>query len=459
VASRWIGSVLASVTGVTLAAASAALAGPVLLERMDTFEPAGLPVADPSSVAQGPDGTIFVTDASRWKGEPSPEHNLWQIDRATRSVVRAYGLRFTREPAGVAYHPGRDTIFITDDDELALLEVDRNGRKLREIDLGDLGARDPEGVAIDVEGDRLFIADGRGRQILVVSTSGRLLHSLSLEQAGMRNAEGIAYDPRTRRLFAVDGKGGTLFELDEEGVLLGAYDLAALGIVAPEGIGLVADDAARSAIHGPRLLIADELVHEQADGRIVEVALLRRPDESRVLTSLVGDADGFGFRGGEPGFAAVDRDHNGRLEPGEQVPGHALSTSGPADHREAEDDRATDALLIVASGAPLTLSHRVALESTAPLWARLTLVVADARALPLQRSWVRADGVLLGEVVGARGQRLAPGAVVQTSIELPPAALEQLRDGRLVVEIERPPGSGSDELWLDYSRLEVAVAR
>jgi hypothetical protein len=424
VASRWIGSVLASVTGVTLAAASAALAGPVLLERMDTFEPAGLPVADPSSVAQGPDGTIFVTDASRWKGEPSPEHNLWQIDRATRSVVRAYGLRFTREPAGVAYHPGRDTIFITDDDELALLEVDRNGRKLREIDLGDLGARDPEGVAIDVEGDRLFIADGRGRQILVVSTSGRLLHSLSLEQAGMRNAEGIAYDPRTRRLFAVDGKGGTLFET-----------------------------------HGPRLLIADELVHEQADGRIVEVALVRRPDDSRVLTSLVGDADGFGFRGGEPGFAAVDRDHNGRLEPGEQVPGHALSTSGPADHREAEDDRATDALLIVASGAPLTLSHRVALESTAPLWARLTLVVADARALPLQRSWVRADGVLLGEVVGARGQRLAPGAVVQTSIELPPAALEQLRDGRLVVEIERPPGSGSDEMWLDYSRLEVAVAR
>jgi hypothetical protein len=95
----------------------------------------------------------------------------------------------------------------------------------------------------------------------------------------------------------------------------------------------------------------------------------------------------------------------------------------------------------------------------APLWARLTLVVADARALPLQRSWVRADGVLLGEVVGARGQRLAPGAVVQTSIELPPAALEQLRDGRLVVEIERPPGSGSDEMWLDYSRLEVAVAR
>ena len=457
--SKCIHWALMSVTGITLGAASPATAGPVLLDRMDTFETGGLPVADPSSVSAGPGTTIFVTDASRWKGEPSPEHNLWEIDRATRRVVRAYRLRITREPAGMAYHPGRDTFFITDDNELELLEVDRNGKKLQKIDLDDFGARDPEGIAIDVEGERLFIADGRGRQILVVSTDGRLLRSLPLPHPGPSNAEGIAYDPHTRHLFVVDGDGGTLFELDEDATLLGAYDLAALGIVSPEGISFVSQASAEATASDPRFLIADELIHKQADGRIVEIALTRRPADSRLITSLVGDPDGFGFRGSETGFPAVDRDRNGRLEIGEQLPGGALAGSGPMDNREPEDDRATDALLVVAEGAPLSLTHRVDLDSAPPLWARLTLVVADSRSLPLHRNWVVADGVLVGELIGARGRRLVPGAVMQTSFELPPAALEQLRDGQLVVEIQRPPGDDDDELWIDYSRLEVAVAR
>jgi hypothetical protein len=48
--------------------------------------------------------------------------------------------------------------------------------------------------------------------------------------------------------------------------------------------------------------------------------------------------------------------------------------------------------------------------------------------------------------------------IAATVLELPPDVLRDLGDGALRVELAREAGSGSDELMLDYSRLEVAVA-
>jgi hypothetical protein len=72
---------------------------------------------------------------------------------------------------------------------------------------------------------------------------------------------------------------------------------------------------------------------------------------------------------------------------------------------------------------------------------------------------VRADGHLLGELLGSTRETLAAGEIVATVLELPPAALADLRDGRLSVELVRPAGSGDDDIMLDYARLEVAVAQ
>ena len=45
-----------------------------------------------------------------------------------------------------------------------------------------------------------------------------------------------------------------------------------------------------------------------------------------------------------------------------------------------------------------------------------------------------------------------------TVIELSPASLRELADGELRVEIARDPASGDDDVMVDYSSLEVAVA-
>jgi hypothetical protein len=65
----------------------------------------------------------------------------------------------------------------------------------------------------------------------------------------------------------------------------------------------------------------------------------------------------------------------------------------------------------------------------------------------------------VGEIVGTRGERLHAGTIELTILELPPQTLRDLADGAVRVEIARAPGTGSDDIMLDYSRLEVAVPR
>jgi hypothetical protein len=423
----------------------------VLVRRTETVNDAGLAIGDPSAVALGPSsGSIFTSDPD------ARPHSLWQIDLRKQEPVRTIDLDgITREPAGLSWSESRGTLFVIDDDELALHEIDGEGQRVRSVDLAESGARDPEGVAVGPTGDQLFVADGRGQRILVLDLAGELIRSLDFEGLGFENAEGIAYDPTSGHLFVAEGTNGALFELDAEGGLAGAYALAALGVVSAQGLAL----AARDPHDRPSLLIADELVRGEPDGRIVEVMLVRRPRGSRLLTSLVGDVDGFGFHGDEPGFAKGDLDLDGRLGPGEQLPTSVLGQLPLADQRDPEDDPSTDAMQLVTEAAPLQFVHSLKLAGATPLWARLTLVIGDARAVALRRNLILVDGQLIGEVIGSRSTRLAAGSIVETVVELPPAALERLRDGQVTVEIVRPPGTGDDDLMLDYSRLEVAVAR
>ena len=98
-------------------------------------------------------------------------------------------------------------------------------------------------------------------------------------------------------------------------------------------------------------------------------------------------------------------------------------------------------------------------SSIAPTWARLTLLVGDARTRAGTRNVVRIDGRRVGEIVGSTQKKLKAGAIASTVIELSPAALLELSDGSAQVEISRDPGTGSDDIMIDYSRLEIAFGR
>jgi len=448
---------IAIVAGALATAPAAAVhAGPVLLGRLELWDGAERRVSDASDLSFDPrSGGFFVCDASAAARKEAG--GLVRID-GSGAARESFDLSsFTRKPAGVAFDSARNTLFLLDDDELALHEIGRDGRLIHSTDLAPLGAKDPEGIASDTARGRLFIADGRAQRVLIVSTAGAALGSIAFPDASFADAEGIAYDPRSGHLFVVEGREGGLFELDPEGALVGSHDLRSLGVVSPQGVALAPSSDPGDAPELQSLYIADELVSKQDDSRIVEIRIVSRPPGTRLLTSLVGDVDGFDLSGSEPGFAKADRDRDGRIEPGEVLPS-SVAAGAPRPGRGL-DEPPTDVRVGATEARPVVFEHALDLRGAEPLWARLTLVAADAMALRLARNSVLADGVLIGELAGTTGSRLEAAAVVETAIELPPLALARLRDGRLRIELARPPGGGDDELWIDFSRLDVAVAR
>ena len=422
-----------------------AVAGVALVRRVELDAVAGVP--PPSGIAFRPEPPAFLVVG------PAKPPRIWSLDLGVNGArPRLLGVSELDgngvTPAGVAWGATRGSTWIVDDEALRALELDAAGRILTRLDLGGTGARDPEGIVTDAAGQRLWISDGRARRVLELTPAGRLVASLALDADLLDDAEGIAYDPASDHLFVVSDREARLAELTRSGQLVGVYALAPLGAIRPQGITVGPGDAPGTT----HLYVADALHENGAGGRLLELALVRRPEGARTLISQVGDADGFGFRGIEPGFAAGDLDHDGLLEPGERIPPREAW-----DNRGPEDPRTTDRTWVVDERQPLAFDHALELDGP-PLWARLTLVVADARAVPGRRCLVRADGRLLGEVVPTADGRIRSGQIAAVVLELPPASLRDLADGALRVELAREPGSGSDDVMVDFSRLEVAVA-
>jgi uncharacterized protein YjiK len=427
-------------TALSLAGSAVARAGAALVARMP-ISGTGPSVADPSGIAHLASGRFAVVGA---------DASLWEIDAqsgTSRRVVDLSGV--VRHPSDVAWCAGRGTFLVTDDDEARLHELEASGARRATIDLAALGAEDPEGVACAADPDRLFVADGKARQVLELGPDGRLVERFGVHLP-FESAEGIAWDPASDHLLLVSDDPPALVELTRNGSLVAIHDLFGLGAVHPRGIALVRAEGG----DGTRIWLIDAGAEAASDARILELSIVRRPPGARLRTNLAGDVDGFGFEGDEPGFALGDLDHDGLLEPGERLP----SARAWPDRRDPDDPPGTDAPVSLCEKSPLVVEHALELGGAEPAWGRLTLVVGGARALPGWRSVVSADGRVLGEVVPTRDDRLYAGTIGANVLELSPPALRALRDGRLRVEIAREAGTGCDDVMLDFSRLEVALA-
>ena len=469
---RWVRGTLAAVCAGTflLSASPPASAGAALVHRENTWTEDGLRIQNPSGITwvSGKDasapGHFLVSDLLHSRFPTTERAFLAPVGHDMSALVSRTGIGFdlqdiTRDPSGVAYHPRRHTLFITDDDEVKLYETDLKGRTLNTIDLAALGSSDPEGVTCDPRSGNLFIADGRARRILELSPGGDFISIFKLSDIiGLGAATGIAFDPTTEHLFVVAGRTGALFELTRHGDLVAAYDLVALGAQRPRGLAFApsSDPGALSDAHS--LYVVGDIAGKTPSGCILELHLARRPTKGRLVTELVGDVDGFGFLGHEAGFPNADRDHDGLLESGDQIPGSVIGSETPADNRELGDDAATDVMLVATENRPIVFEHSVPLAGRVPLWARLTLLVADARTVTGARNVITADGARIGEVIGSEQKNLRAGSIATTVLELPPASLRALADGDLRIEIARDPGTGDDDIMIDFSRLEVAVA-
>ena len=70
---------------------------------------------------------------------------------------------------------------------------------------------------------------------------------------------------------------------------------------------------------------------------------------------------------------------------------------------------------------------------------------------------VRLGDRVIGELIGNRTKVLRAGPISSTVLELPPDSLAELRAGELEVQLGRDPGTGDDDLMVDFMRLEIAT--
>ena len=97
----------------------------------------------------------------------------------------------------------------------------------------------PNGIVMVEETETLFITDDNVLQIMEIDINGQLLRQLATTdiEPSFLEPEGIAYEPVSGHLLAVDDDQGKLFEITQDGELVREVDLEALtGFSDPEGL-------------------------------------------------------------------------------------------------------------------------------------------------------------------------------------------------------------------------------
>ncbi|MCL6415294.1 SdiA-regulated domain-containing protein [Aestuariirhabdus sp. Z084] len=126
----------------------------------------------------------------------------WQLHSAVKSLPATGG-----ELSGLTWSEKTQTLFAVRNKPAAILELDRDGRLLRTINVA--GVSDPEAI-VWLDGDRFAIADERNQTLyafsidpgvtaLDVSKAHHL--SLGIELNGNKGFEGLAYDRNKQRLY------------------------------------------------------------------------------------------------------------------------------------------------------------------------------------------------------------------------------------------------------------------
>jgi DNA-binding beta-propeller fold protein YncE len=162
-------------------------------------------------------------------------------------------LAYSAEPAGSAYDPSTDELYISDDDLGVVFVVNPGGDNVlgttddaaRSFNVSVLGSDDPEGLALDSNTGNLYVINGTDSDSpeifrLSPGTNGVLdgippagddtAISIDVETLGLTDPEGGTFDAINDSLLVVDrGTPGTVFELDPDGGLIQSFGISTTG--------------------------------------------------------------------------------------------------------------------------------------------------------------------------------------------------------------------------------------
>ena len=234
----------------------AATSNATLVRTIDTsrFSP---PSPDPSGITYLPSSNrLLMCDGEVEEMSIFAGANLFETSLTGNLLDTLSTMPFSDEPTGITINPANRHLFISDDVERKVFELnpgpdgkyDTSDDRLTSFDTRPFGSTDPEGIAYDTSQGVLFIADGLNREVYRVapgnnsvfdgiSPSGddQVTHFDTLS-IGVDDPEGIEYNPDNNRLYLVGKPKTQLAELTKTGALKQMFDISAADAKKPSGL-------------------------------------------------------------------------------------------------------------------------------------------------------------------------------------------------------------------------------
>ncbi len=171
----------------------------------------------PLRIAQGPEGRIYVSDAS------AGSVFIYRYDPASSTpLVVEQEIKGLERPLGVAVDQER-RLFVGIDERDCVEVFDRDGFKLRDIGLGEIQM--PSDIAVGPGGE-IFIADSLANTVLAYDASGTFLRSFSTwgsEQLAFPAAIAIATRGGVNELYVSDQGNGRIVVFTLDGSFLRTF--------------------------------------------------------------------------------------------------------------------------------------------------------------------------------------------------------------------------------------------
>lgn len=275
---------------------------------VNTIDTSGwsLPSPDPSGLAyDSVANRLIVADGEVDEMAIYAGANYYEA-ALTGSLQRtANTLRFTREPVGAAFTPGR--LYISDDDADRVYQValGADGRfdaadPFTYFSTSPYSSGDPEGLSYDAAAGRMFIADGEGSEIHVVTAVDGVFgngndQSQHFDTAvlGIEDAEAVEWVPERGTLFTIGDTGSRVVELTPSGALVSEIDTSFLPLDRPAGLAWAprSTDPTRRSLYIADRKVDNDNAPTENDGAIYELGIDPDSGSPRVDVRVRAGAD------------------------------------------------------------------------------------------------------------------------------------------------------------------------
>ena len=262
--------------------------------------PLRVPSTDPAAlVYHPPSGRLFIADSEINEIDAAfadAKGNIFQVSLSGDTLYDTWDVTVpthdeppNEEPTGIAYCPGDDHFYMSNDDRKVVYRYALVDNAFVVVDWIKVSPyqNDPEDLACDADTGRIYVLGGTDQNLLVYLYQEGFMLETTLDLSSAEDPadvpgdpEGIAFDSISGHLFVVSARDKTIFEYTSSGDFVGKYDIGGFSPrpLTPQGIAIgpsSQDSKARSFYITDGGLDNDRFPEER-DGTIYEAAIERR---------------------------------------------------------------------------------------------------------------------------------------------------------------------------------------